>query len=123
MKNTLMKKTLILLLFLFSNIAFCQTKIVKVLNVSYIDYYYVYTAYNYISKDLIVLISSKNDIEFKKILLKTKNYVIETRLKSAIKISEDKYLFCKPNITTIQNIQISDKETLPVLITDYEEIE
>ena len=123
MKNTLMKKTLILLLFLFSNIAFCQTKIVKVLNVSYIDYYYVYTAYNYISKDTIVLISSKNDIEFKKILLKTKNYVIETRLKSAIKISEDKYLFCKPNITTIQNIQISDKETLPVLITDYEEIE
>ncbi|WP_146192577.1 hypothetical protein [Xanthomarina spongicola] len=123
MKNTLMKKTLILLLFLFSNIAFCQTKVVKVLNVSYIDYYYVYTAYNYISKDLIVLISSKNDIEFKKILLKTKNYVIETRLKSAIKISEDKYLFCKPNITTIQNIQISDKETLPVLITDYEEIE
>ncbi|PWK17961.1 hypothetical protein LX78_02360 [Xanthomarina spongicola] len=118
-----MKKTLILLLFLFSNIAFCQTKVVKVLNVSYIDYYYVYTAYNYISKDLIVLISSKNDIEFKKILLKTKNYVIETRLKSAIKISEDKYLFCKPNITTIQNIQISDKETLPVLITDYEEIE
>lgn len=118
-----MRKILIIISFLFYNIVFCQTKVVKVLDVSVFEYYYVYKAYNYISKDTILLISSKNDKEFKQIsLTKEKNYVIETRLRSAIKISEDKHFIFKPSMCCINNMKIADGNGLPILITDYTEI-
>lgn len=119
------KKILSITLFLlFVNFVYGQKKEIKVLEIKSIKYYYVYKTYNYCSKDTIILLSSRADSEFKKIKLEIENcYKIETRPKSAIKISEEEYMFCKPTETNIEGVRISDKDKLPVLILDHKKLE
>jgi len=116
-----MKKLLFLSLFFTCNL-FSQEIKVKIIDIKAIDYYYVYKAVNYNLNDTITLLGSKvNSEEAKLVLLNTDEcYKLKTRLKSAIKISPDKYFFCKPNITIIENVQISDESSLPILILEYE---
>lgn len=123
MKNPF-KKIVLLLFLVFNNISFGQENCIQVLEVNEIKYYYVYKALSIATNDTITILSSKLDTEFDLIKLdKNKYYKIETRLKSAIKISEEKYVFCKHAITTIENIAISDKYKLPVLVLNYKEVE
>lgn len=94
---------------------------VKILDIQEIDYYYVYLTLDTEKKDSVRFISSKSDDEFKKIFLqKDSFYRIQTRIKSSIKISDSSYLFCKHGKTIINNVQISDKGKLPILIVDFE---
>jgi len=120
----MIKKTLLLLLFsVFCNHTFGQKKNIKILNIESIKYYYVYKAFDFNNKDTIVLLSSKKDKEFKLIKLeKDSTYHTETRPLSAIKISEGKYIFCKPTINIIDNIKISNRDKLPVLILDSKKV-
>ena len=120
----MIKRVILLFIFYFIlNSIYSQKKIIKVLTIQNIEFYYVYKAYDYCSKDTIVLLSSKADDEFKKFRLNIgKRYVVETRPKSAIKISKDEYVFCKPNVTTLENIKISD-DGLPILILNFKELE
>ena len=119
----MIKRVILLFIFYFIlNSIYSQRKKIKVLKIQSIEYYYVYKAYNYCTKDTIVLISSKADDEFKKIKLSEgKSYEVETRLKSAIKVSEDEYVFCRPNVTTLENIKISG-DGLPILILNFIEL-
>lgn len=116
-----------IILFLFlglSSTCFGQEKCIQVLEVNEIRYYYVYKVFEIPSNDTITIISSKLDPEFETIKLeKNKFYKVKTRLRSAIKISEEKHLFCKHAITIIENIPISDKYNLPVLVLDYKEVD
>jgi len=117
------KKVVLSFLFCFIfNSIYGQNKQIKVLTIQSIEYYYVYKVYDYCSKDTIILLSSRADKEFKKIELNIgKCYKVETRLKSAIKVSKDEYVFCKPNKTTLDNVEISD-DGLPVLILNFREL-
>jgi len=118
------KKILVPLFYLIFNYTFSQKKCIKVLEVHKIKYYYVYKAFNCQRNDTITLISSKLDKEFKKIeLLKNNCYIVDTRLRSAIKISEIRHFITKHAITIIEDIQISDKNNLPVLILDSKMVE
>lgn len=97
-----------------------QIECIEILKMDEIEYYYVYTVLNFSTKDTITILGSKNDEEFDRVKLDQGNlYKIKTRTKSAIKVSEEGYIFCKPAITTIDNIRISDENKLPVLILDY----
>ncbi len=123
-----MKKILIVptVLLLSINAMLGQTKKIEVIEITNIDYYYVYKAVEYEKTpvDTIILLGNKpNNKDYKEILLqKGKKYEVETRLKSAIKMSEDKYMFCKPTRNMLNNIVISNKKSLPVLILNYKEI-
>jgi hypothetical protein len=103
-----------------------QTKKIKVIEITNIEYYYVYKAVEFekTQTDTIILLGNKpNNKEYKEILLqKDKKYEVETRLKSAIKMSEEKYMFCKPTRNVLNNVVISNKKSLPILILDYKEI-
>lgn len=100
-----------------------QIACVKVLEVDEVAYYYVYSAFNFSQNDTIILLGSKLDEEFKTIKLDKNNlYKIKTRLRSAIKVSDEKYIFSKHAITTINDIQISNKNQLPILILDYKKV-
>jgi len=119
MKNT---HTLLVCLFLFNTMSsFAQR--VKILECENIKYYHVYKVFDFDKKDTLIMLSSKNDIEFKIFKLNiNKCYEIKTRFKSAIKISKEEYLFCKPTIIVIEKVTISNKGTLPILIENYKEI-
>lgn len=112
--------------FLSINPALGQTKKIKVIEITNIGYYYVYKAVEYekIPADTIILLGNKaNNKDYEVMLLqKDKKYEVETRLKSAIKMSEDKYMFCKPTRNVLNGVIISDKKNLPVLILNYKEI-
>jgi hypothetical protein len=111
------------LILLFCNISFGQERCIKILEVNEIKYYYVYKVFDVSVKDTITILSSKLDTEFEIIKLDiNKFYKVETRLQSAIKISEEKYKFCKHAITIIEEVQISDKYKLPVLILNFKEV-
>ena len=120
-------KLIISAVFLLSvNAMLGQTKKIKVIEITNIDYYYVYKVIEYekSSIDTLILLGNKpNNKDYKEILLqKNKLYEIETRLKSAIKMSEDKYMFCKPTENILNNVIISNKKSLPILILNYKEI-
>ncbi len=122
--KTLYKKTLFCLFLVICNYSFAQENCIKILDVNEIKYYYVYKAVNVYENDTITILSSKLDKEFKIIKLEKNNfYEVKTRLKSAIKISDEKYIFCKPVINKIEDTQISDENKLPVLILDYKNVD
>jgi hypothetical protein len=116
-----MKQILYILLIAIPTISFCQELKVKIIEVDSIDYYYVYKAIEREKADTITILSNKfKDNESDVIALDENNYYdLKTRFKSSIKTSLDKYLFCNPGITTINNIRISDESSLPVLILEY----
>jgi hypothetical protein len=96
---------------------------IKILDIQEIKYYYVYKAFEIEKKDTLTFISSKSDIEFRMIMLeKDSIYKIKTRIKSTIKISDSTYVFCKHGKTIIENVQISDKNKLPIMIIDFNKI-
>lgn len=123
MKIILIYVTVLLLTF---NITISQTKKIEIIEITEIDFYYVYKAIEYekIPVDTIILLGSKlNNPEFKEVFLqKNKKYEVETRLKSAIKSSNNRYMFCKITQNILNNVIISDKKNLPVLILDFDEI-
>ena len=123
-KLKIMYKFIIILL--FNSHLFSQEMKVKIIEVNSIDFYYVYKAKVCDSEmsNIITIISNKfKDKESDAIELKENDcYEIKTRLKSNIKTSLDKYLFCNPGKTTINNIRISDESSLPVLILEYKKI-
>lgn len=119
-----MKKLLFISIFIICKFSFGQEKkVIKVLEVDEIKYYYVYKTIDISTNDTIILLGSRLDKEFKTVkLVKNSYYEVETRFKSAIKISNEKYMFCKPAVTKIDGIQISDKYSLPVLILDFKKV-
>ncbi|WP_395044490.1 hypothetical protein [Flavobacterium sp.] len=108
------------------NAIFGQTKKIQVIEIANIDYYYVYKVVEYekTPTDTIIVLGNKpNNKDNKEILLKKgKKYEVETRLKSAIKISDERYMFCKPTQNVFNNVVISNKKSLPILILNYKEI-
>lgn len=121
-----MKNLNIIIIFVclvFGNYSFGQERCIKVLNVNEIKYYYIYSVFDTSSNDTLRMISSKLDKEFKILKLdKDEFYDVSTRIKSAIKISEEEYLFCKHAINEVEGIKISDENKLPVLILDYKKV-
>lgn len=118
-------RTIFLFLFLILSIFGFGQSCIKILERKEINYYYVYKALRLSSKenDTITMLSSKSDPEFKTIILDV-NYIydVKVRTKSAVKISDEKYLFSKHAVTKIGNIQISDKNKLPVIILEYNKV-
>ena len=108
------------------NVIFGQSKKVKVIKVTTIDYYYVYKVieYNKNYLDTLILLGNREiNKDDKEILLKmNKKYLINTRLKSAIRTSDENFMICKPTENILNNVVISNKKSLPVLILNYEEI-
>jgi len=121
-----MNKLLVFLIVLFCNNTFSQCKKVYITDVSSTDYYFVYRAieFNIETKDTIILLGNKFVTKDSKIIVlkKNKKYKLKTRLKSAIQISKDKYMFCKPGINILNNTKISNEDSLPILILTSEEI-
>lgn len=115
--KTFSKKILFSLGLIICNYSFGQNSCIKILEVNEIKYYYVYKAFDVSNKDTITVLSSKLDKEFEIIKLnKNEFYKVKTRIKSAIKISEEEYFLCKHAITIIDGVPISDEKKLPILI-------
>lgn len=90
------------------------------------EYYYIYKAVTFSEnkRDTLFFLTSKwnNTSDAKDIRLKAgKNYKVETRFYSAVKISKDNYLFCKPGGNIFENDTIS-MNSLPILILEAEEV-
>lgn len=120
------KTTLFILSILLYNITYCQNKKVEVIDIANIDYYNVYKVIEFktTSNDTLILLGcNDNNKDFTEINLeKGKKYNIETRLYSSVKISEDRYMFCKPSGNILNSTRISIKGSLPILILNAKEI-
>lgn len=119
-----MRLILICLFVIYCNYGSAQSKKIKVLNTNDIKYYKVYKALDLSTNDSLILLGCKaNNKDFSEVELTVGEfYTVDTRLNSHIKVEEDNYLFLHHGITMIQNIQISNKGSLPVLILSYEAI-
>lgn len=123
MANT-MKNIVLLISLLIVNLSFAQKREVVIKKIEQIKYYYVYTACDLETNETFIILGCKNnDSEFVKVKLDLdKKYLIEYRYQSFIKIDEKKYIRCIHTRTIINNIAISDKGNIPLLITKYKNI-
>lgn len=114
-------KTILIIVFgwLIYPQAYSQDYVVKVIDRKEIYNYYVYKSISL--KDTLIFLSQKyNSQDFNKIKLKVnKTYKISTTPIYRIKISSDKYLLASLGGNIIDEIRISYKEDLPILVTDY----